>query len=285
MEYLKIVLEGYFNPNTRDSLSNYFFREFKKAEKEHYDIDEFFKGCLGIVNAFKQNLLHRLSKRKSELYLMKRLAEAGELSYPEKDPNLSIEQRRENSIKYANEELESIMIDDFYLNLGSITKGLYIGQMSNSQIIFISDEINKAYLKALNELRETQKSKKSFDKIGQTETNKTLNGFKDIFYNDGWEKYIDAMVKVSPPLLDNNWKFIGKPRGDKGVVCSWIKTLQDKGIVKQYINRSQLATVLNTEIKSFNVGSDGKTFNNISKKYDQYENELKKLTGLLPLVT
>ncbi|MGV3599320.1 MAG: hypothetical protein ACO1PI_15770 [Bacteroidota bacterium] len=172
MEYLKIVLEGYINPNTINSLSNYFFREFKKAEKEYYDINEFFEGCLGIVRIFEDNLQNRLYKRKNELYLMKGLAEDGELNYPETDPNLSIKQRRENSIKYAKEELERIKIDDFYLNLSLITKGQYIGQMSNNQITFISSEINKAYLKALNHLQETQKNKELADGKGQTQINK-----------------------------------------------------------------------------------------------------------------
>lgn len=126
---------------------------------------------------------------------------------------------------------------------------------------------------------ERKKNKSQHSK--QTQSTKYLN-FVDIFNTTEWKMYIEVLVQVTPPLLNSQYEFISSRQGGKGVVCSWIKELQYKGIVKQGINRSQLATVLNTEIKNFNVGSDGKTFDNPSKKYNQYEQELKKLTGLLP---
>ena len=46
MNYLEIVLQGYFNDNNREFLEGYFFREFKKAEKEQFfEAVEFFNGC------------------------------------------------------------------------------------------------------------------------------------------------------------------------------------------------------------------------------------------------
>jgi hypothetical protein len=69
MNYLDIVLKGYFNRNNREHLSKYFFREFKKAEKEYYEADEFFNGCLNVIEAFERNLDKQIYEEKKELYL------------------------------------------------------------------------------------------------------------------------------------------------------------------------------------------------------------------------
>jgi len=66
MNFYDMVLRGYFN--NREYLSRYFFREFKKAEKEHYEADEFFSGCLRVVEAFEYVLDRELYEDKKELY-------------------------------------------------------------------------------------------------------------------------------------------------------------------------------------------------------------------------
>ncbi len=68
MEYLKIVLQGYFDQNNRENLNKFFFREFKKAEKEHFEADEFFSGCMKVVEGWKSNLQQQVFERKKELY-------------------------------------------------------------------------------------------------------------------------------------------------------------------------------------------------------------------------
>jgi hypothetical protein len=102
-----------------------------------------------------------------------------------------------------------------------------------------------------------------------------------IFNTDEWRIFIDALVKAEPPHLDSNWCFIGE-RGGKGVVCSWIKELQYKGIVKPHLIRSQLASILNTSIPGINIGKDAKTFDNQSKLYEKQKNSLLTLAKLLP---
>lgn len=44
--YLKIVIDGWMNPDTRNNLSQYFIRQFKEAEKEHHSLNEFFKDAI-----------------------------------------------------------------------------------------------------------------------------------------------------------------------------------------------------------------------------------------------
>lgn len=98
--------------------------------------------------------------------------------------------------------------------------------------------------------------------------NKVLT-FSDAFEVDDWKKYINVFQKTVPALLNDKWEFIGKPKMHKGVVCAWIKSLQRKGVIKLTINRSQLAVILNNEIKNFNVGKDGKTFDNWSNPFEK----------------
>jgi hypothetical protein len=64
----------------------------------------------------------------------------------------------------------------------------------------------------------------------------------------------------------------------KGVICSWIKDLQNRGIINADLNRSELALIVNNSFKNFNMGVNGKTFDNISKEYNlKFKNQLEKI--------
>jgi hypothetical protein len=68
MDYLEIVLRGYYNENNRKHLVDYFFSEFKKAEKETFcSSDLFFGGCMKIIDAFNENYQEQIYTLKSEL--------------------------------------------------------------------------------------------------------------------------------------------------------------------------------------------------------------------------
>jgi hypothetical protein len=116
------------------------------------------------------------------------------------------------------------------------------------------------------------------------EAESTLLLFRDIFISPDWELYIGALSQVTNPVISNPpYKFTGKSQKHKGVICSWIKELQHRGIISNQYNRQQLASVLNREIKDLNLGKDGKTFDNISLVYDNhYRTALLRLTNLLP---
>ena len=96
-----------------------------------------------------------------------------------------------------------------------------------------------------------------------------IKKFADIFDSEDWAKYVSVLEKTVPPLINSKQEFVGNPSLHKGVVCSWFKHLQNKGIVKLSVNRSQLATVLNNELKNFNVGREGKTFDNVSSQFEK----------------
>jgi hypothetical protein len=102
--------------------------------------------------------------------------------------------------------------------------------------------------------------------------------FSDIFASTDWNKYIEALKNSEPKLISEENEFIGKPKLHKGVICSYVKELQTKNIIKFTVNRKQLSHVFNNEIKNLNLGSDGKTFDNISNAYeDNFKEQLMKL--------
>ncbi len=102
--------------------------------------------------------------------------------------------------------------------------------------------------------------------------------FSDIFASADWNKYIEALKNSEPKLISEENEFIGKPKLHKGVICSYVKDLQTKNIIKFTVNRKQLSHVFNNEIKNLNLGSDGKTFDNISNAYeDNFKEQLMKL--------
>jgi hypothetical protein len=111
--------------------------------------------------------------------------------------------------------------------------------------------------------------------------NTGINLFSEIFSIPEWDIYISALEKTDPPLINSEREFIGKPRGHKGVICSWIRHLQNKSIIKQGITRNQLSLVLNNEIKNLHLGKDGKIFDLESGIYNEsFQNQLKEYSGL-----
>lgn len=68
MDYLEIVLQGYYNENNREHLVDYFFSEFKKAEKETFcSSDLFFGGCMKVIDAFNANYDEQIYKQQIQL--------------------------------------------------------------------------------------------------------------------------------------------------------------------------------------------------------------------------
>ncbi|WP_157547144.1 hypothetical protein [Kordia zhangzhouensis] len=137
-------------------------------------------------------------------------------------------------------------------------------------------ENEKSYFKSIK--KELKEIKQSIPTDKPKKTNKEeikAYTFKEIFTVNDYEKYINALHQVENPVIDENWNFTGKQKGSKGVVCNWIKDLQTKGIISGKYNRQILAEVCNNEIKDFNIGKDGKTFDNFSPKYnDNYKDVL-----------
>lgn len=104
MDYLELILQGYFNPNTNKHLPQYFLREYRKAEKEYYSPREFFGGCHSAIAHLKELITRQVQERKKELHLMLSAAKAGTLKYNDL-AGKTIEQKRTETIEGCEKEL------------------------------------------------------------------------------------------------------------------------------------------------------------------------------------
>jgi hypothetical protein len=170
MNYLEIVLKGYFDENNREYLEKYFFREFKKAEKESFfDADEFFNGCLKVIKEWEKYLEEKVFKRKTELFFMLNAAENGTLSYGNLEEK-AIEQKRVETIEYCKDELKSVRPDGigsltFTVHLSSLTNGIINYNMPYNELLFIKGSILKAFLSSKN--IQQAKNPEPTEEIGQ----------------------------------------------------------------------------------------------------------------------
>lgn len=151
MNYLEIVLQGYFNENNREHLEKYFVREYKKAEKENFEADEFFSGCLKIIEGWEKHLQDKVFERKRELYLMLNEAKNGTLSYSDMEGK-TIEQKRQETIEYCEQELKDTRPDgigslSFTVDLHSLTNGRITYNMAYNEVLQIKLSILKAFVK------------------------------------------------------------------------------------------------------------------------------------------
>lgn len=155
MDYFKIVLDGYFHQNNREHLEKYFFREFKKAEKdEFFEPDEFFAGCLKIIEGWEKYLSNKVFERKRELYLMLDGLKNGSISFNTSEGR-TIEQTRQENIKYCEFELSEVRPDgigslSFTVDLFHLTGGRITYHLDYEELLKIKFSILKAFEKALS---------------------------------------------------------------------------------------------------------------------------------------
>jgi hypothetical protein len=159
MDYIDIILRGYYNENDKQFLSKYFIRECKKVQKENYSFDEFFNGLTNGINILKQEYENRFNKRLNELYLLLDGAENKTLTYQKLKTN-SIEQEYKKTIDYCESEIEKIHFEQFPLNLLHFTNDKYRGNLYYNEIEFINNEITNA-LKEINQPQLTKTQKKT----------------------------------------------------------------------------------------------------------------------------
>lgn len=163
MDYLGIVLKGYYNLNNREHLSKYFFREFKKAEKEYYEADEFINGCLKVIEDFEDDLNRQLHEDKKNFYLGLNLAKQGlkglEQGIPESELRkrynsaenigLTYEQLCQGTILECERALEEISIDDYSVNLSLVTHRRFDEWIPGEEVRYIKKAILEACEKNL----------------------------------------------------------------------------------------------------------------------------------------
>ncbi|MEG1023272.1 MAG: hypothetical protein RSF34_02285, partial [Flavobacterium sp.] len=158
MDYIDIMLRGYSNENDRKFLSKYLMREFKKAEKEHYNFEEFFNGLINGINKLKNEYKTRLYERKNELCFMLDGAKNDTLTYGDLKGE-SIEERHKKTIEYCESELSEISFENFPINLFHFTNNRYTGFLNYSEVEFIGNQIAQAF-EDLNKPQQTKTKKK-----------------------------------------------------------------------------------------------------------------------------
>lgn len=144
MDYLEIVIQAYFKENNLKHMKKYFFREFKKAEKEYYEADEFFGGCLNVIEKWLNYSKNKLSERKSELNIMLTDAKNGTLKF-ENVEGIMFEKECLSTIKYCENELRHLNEVNFYIHLHSLTNGRISYNMPYNDALFIRQAILSAY--------------------------------------------------------------------------------------------------------------------------------------------
>lgn len=150
MNYLDIIIEGYFNSNNRQFLTQYFVRTFKKFNKEEFiESSEFFTGCKSVITLWEKEFEKLVQQRKKELAIMLQIGN------PE-------------NVKYAKEELKTILPNrvgslTFTIHLTSITKYKVIHNLEYSELLFIRNSITEAY----NQIKPNTDIKKVSPSSGQ----------------------------------------------------------------------------------------------------------------------
>ncbi len=280
MNYLETVLQGYFNENNREFLQKYFFREFKKAEKEQFfEADEFFNGCIKVIESWEKYLQDRVFERKKELYLMLDGAKNKTLIYSDLQGK-SIEQKRKETIDYCKQELKDVRPNgigslSYTVHLHSLTNGRVAYNMGYNEVLQIKLAILKAY-------KQTQPQNEALPPQ-QTETKtaqETPQTFDELFYNiELVQPSIDILKEIEPPLIDTDYNYIGKL---KGIICVWIDELQRQGIVKHYSDRKIFASLIPQKIKRFSI--DESMFGKYqSKAENNYRTDIKTKVSKIKL--
>jgi len=153
MDYLGIVINGYFDKNNRSFLLEYFFSEYKKAEKEHYGASRFFEGCLGVIEPWELYIKSKVFDRVNELHIVIEAAKSGRLSFADLGGK-TIEQKTIEAIKHYEQELENVRQDGggdttFTAHLASLTNGRIFYNISYPEILQIKKAIMLAREKAI----------------------------------------------------------------------------------------------------------------------------------------
>ncbi|MEK6452356.1 MULTISPECIES: hypothetical protein [unclassified Myroides] len=139
LNYLDIVLKG-FCKGHQDDITQHFYREFKKAEKEHYSLDEFFRGCNGIIQMLLNKIKEKENKRIHELLWIK-----GDCKSKEVVDLVCI--------KEIDEEIEGIRkgTEAYPISLDSFTNHSFYGHIYRDDIIRVTEPFCLAIKRIIKE--------------------------------------------------------------------------------------------------------------------------------------
>lgn len=136
MNFKYIVINGYVTEYDRNHLVEYFYREYKKAEKEYYDADECFDGFLSVIDEIKtyfhnvyvdhyKNLRHRLSDAEQILEIINeakyRALHINEVEEDEEEIGEAEEEQKPDYYKINSEIAEECRKEFKYLNANNFS--------------------------------------------------------------------------------------------------------------------------------------------------------------------
>lgn len=137
-------------------------------------------------------------------------------------------------------------------------------------------KVDEMIIKYPNDFKTFDKCEIKEQEKGSQETEE--NNLSKLFSTSDWQKYFDALVHCTPPLLkfdDDKYKFIGNKKTQRGIVGSWIKYLKSKGIVNVSLSRDEIAKILTENILDYSI--TGSTIDNASTTYqNKFESQLIK---------
>jgi len=237
MDYLGIVLNGYIN--NREYLEKYFYREFKKAEKESYfEFDEFFNGCMNVVTSLEKELENQIFERKKDLYTLLGAAKNKTLTH-ENMGGKSVEENNEETIKYCYQELRDVRPDGvgdltFTVNLLHFSSSKFIGHLKYSEILYIKEKISKAYEQELNILTQNSNSNVKETKV---------KGFESYFEINEPQQFLDELIdEFTEEEKGKNFSFL-------------FHCLMEKKILKLSGRKSKFYSGFREHL-NINIGSD-----------------------------
>ncbi|MCD8409671.1 hypothetical protein [Tenacibaculum finnmarkense] len=208
MNYTEIVLNGYCNPDSRGYLDNYFFRQFKKAQKDFYEADEFFSGCFRVTRFFEAEMNKRRIERITELYQIidwHKRGMRGDSDTP-KEPTTE-------DLKLVNilkEEIEGLSCENFPFNLFGFNNNKYSGQLWFNELKFIEANLEKAKKKALGVVDVITKEPETISSITKKESQKIKLSIKQVAL-----KYIYEGKSITRQNSNSIIKEYGHTSGDK----------------------------------------------------------------------
>ena len=142
MDYLQIIIEGYFKKSTHKILDKYVIRKYKEAREKHFSYDEFFNGCLDVSNSLYAELDNSVNKRKHDLYNMINWSQQGMKGSNDipKEPT----EKDFLNIKTFEKELNELSSSKFNINLLHFSNGHYRGYLEENDVNYIEQAIRKA---------------------------------------------------------------------------------------------------------------------------------------------
>jgi hypothetical protein len=165
MDYMKIILDGISDENASKFLDKYFYREYKKAEVQNYDAEEFYNGLMSATDKLVADIDLQYYSYRKERNEHKGMAISGKLGYPDLKEGETIEMKVQETVKYVDGELNKITKFNYSVNLFQFTKDKYRGQLFLSKIHHIQHNIFRANRKLTEERLDFLSNYKAKDSI------------------------------------------------------------------------------------------------------------------------